>query len=321
MNKLPKISVILPVYNAGLVLKNAIESILNQTFTDFECIIINDGSTDDSAKCIAGFNDPRIRVVTQINKGLRGALNVGIAHSTGQYIARMDQDDISLPERFAKQVAFLDTHSDHVLVGTTYAYIDEQGKITGSFPALLNDEDLKREMYTKAPFGHGTVMLRASAIKRGNFTYSQEAVHMEDYDLWIRFSIAGKYANLPEILYLWRQSSTNTTSTHAHVQRQNTRELQKRVLAKLNLKGLTKWPGWASLRKYRNTSLIIQGEPVIVRRRDAHCSLYLVLARMFFDQQKFLKAAIFFFYGVLISPIYVLKAARQYNRNDQLPAR
>lgn len=305
----PKLSVILPVYNGGPFLIEAIESILSQTVADFELIIINDGSTDNSAEIIAGFHDPRIRVITQANQGLRGALNVGIANSTGTFIARMDQDDISLPERFEKQIKFLETHPDYILVGTTYAFMNEQDAITGIFPALLDDEDLKRELYTKSPFGHGTVMLRAAKLKNGGYKYSQEAVHMEDYDLWLRFSAEGKYANLPEILYLWRRSSTNTTTVHADIQQKNAHALRDRTLDNYDLRNLTRWLGWKNLRKYQNTTATIKGVRVGVQRRDAHCSLYITLAWLLFRQKELGKALVCFSYGVLISPMYTIGAA------------
>jgi len=308
MNNAPKISVIMPVYNGEKYLKEAIESILNQTFRDFEFIIINDGSTDNSGKVIANFHDPRIQIINQANQGLRGALNVGITRSTGQYIARMDQDDISLPQRFAKQVEFLDTHPEYVMVGTTYAHIDEMSEITTAFPALLDDEEIKRELYTKTPFGHGTVMIRGISLRKGNYWYSEGAVHMEDYDLWMRFSSAGKYANLPEILYLWRQSPTNTTSKHAITQQRNAYALQKHSLTKKTLKMLISWPGGKSLHKYHNAITILEGKPIIIRRHDAHCSLYLVLSWIFLRQGYILSALIVFFYATLINPFYIFKA-------------
>lgn len=309
MDQIPKVSVILPVYNAGYFLIEAIESILNQTFTEFELIIINDGSTDNSGEIIAGFHDSRIRVINQVNNGLRATLNLGLLKAKGAYIARMDQDDVSLSDRFAKQVAFLETHKDHVLIGTTYAYINEQGKITGAFPALLDDEDIKRELYTKSPFGHGTVMFRATALKEGGYTYSQEAVHVEDYEFWLRFSKAGKYANLPEILYLWRQSSSNTTSKHFDLQQDKGYELQMKIMNHFNPKTLVDWLGVRNLRKYHNKRLEVRGERVDVSRHDAHCSLYLNLTWLFFHRGDFILALRAFVYAVLINPLYVIKFA------------
>lgn len=301
----PKISVILPVYNAGSFLAEAINSVLNQTFAEFELIIINDGSTDDSVETIAKFKDSRIKVIDQSNKGLRAALNLGILMARGTYIARMDQDDISLSNRFEKQVSFLDAHQNHVLVGTTYAYINEEGKIFGAFPALLDNEDIKRELYTKSPFGHGTVMFRSAALKKGEYTYSQDAIHIEDYELWIRFSVAGKYANLPEILYLWRKSSSNTTSNNFNFQQNKGYELQMKAMDRLGPKPIISWPGSRNLHKYKNTHTEIYGTRVNIRRHDAHCSLYLALSRLFFHRKKFRLAVKSLIYAVLISPLYV----------------
>lgn len=307
MSDVVAVSIVLPVYNGAKYLRGAITSILQQTFSNFELIIVNDGSTDDSAVIIAEFHDPRIQIITQVNQGLRGALNAGIARASGTFIARMDQDDISLPERLAKQVAFLETHPDHVLVGTTYAYIDEEGKLFGVYPALLDDENIKRELFTKNPFGHGTVMFRADDYRNGKYSYQQEAVHMEDYDLWFQFARAGKYANLADVLYLWRSSPTNTTNRYASIQQRNAQALLDKALAGQNLAILIRWPGWQTLRKYRNMPVVINGEKMTVRRKDAHCSLYLALAWLFFRKGKIAHAVVVWFYALLVSPGYFIK--------------
>lgn len=308
----PKISVILPVYNAGRFLSPAIQSILDQTFADFELIIINDGSTDDSAAVIGSFVDPRIRVITQSNQGLRASLNTGLDQARGQYIARMDQDDISMPERLVQQADFLDVHPDHVLVGATYAYIDEEDRIVGVFPALLDDAEIKRELYTKSPFGHGTVMLRASALRQGGYRYAQEAAHFEDFELWLRFAAAGKYANLPEVLYLWRKNSAGTTTTYGSLQLRKGLELPQQILKKESLRGLSAWPGWKKMHKYRNAAVEVRGQQVDIRRHDAYCSMYVALARLFVRDRSFRRAAVVLGYAFLISPIYTLRVGWDY---------
>lgn len=304
----PKVSVLLPVYNAGSFLREAVESILRQTFEDFELIIIDDGSTDGSAEFLDSFSDPRIRVIHQTNQGLRATLNTGLQQCLGTYIARMDHDDVALPQRLARQVAFLDTHPDHVLVGTTYAYIDDQNRVLGVFPALLEDADIKLELLTKSPFGHGTVMFRASALRAGHYQYTLNAVHVEDYDLWIRLAAAGKYANLPDVLYLWRRSATNTTNEHGRTQQTSTRALRAAAFHAKYSAGLLRWPKWNALCKYRNEQVNILGEHTIIQRRGAHASLYLVLASLLANEHHFFDASRALVLALLISPTYVLCA-------------
>lgn len=300
----PKVSVILPVYNAGSYLRAAIESILQQTLTNFELIIINDGSTDNSKSVIASFHDPRIRHVDQANQGLRQALNNAIELSRGEFVARMDQDDISLPDRLRQQAKFLETHPDHVLVGTTFVYIDQVGTPTGVFPALLDYDELRREVLTQSPFGHGTVMFRAATLRHGNIRYSQEAVHVEDYELWLRLSQIGKVANLPDALYLWRHYPANTSSQYFPLQRRSSKELQDVAFRGGRAKDAVTWPGWERLHRYTNSQIVVQGRKLRLDRRNAHSLMYLNLARLFARHGQFWPAATAIWYAFLVQPFY-----------------
>lgn len=300
----PKISVILPVYNAGSYLREAITSILQQTAADFEFIIINDGSTDDSKAVILSFIDPRIRYIEQANQGLRATLNTAIELSQGEYIARMDQDDVSLPDRLQQQTEFLSTHPDHVLIGTTFGYIDQVGKPTGVFPALLENEDLQLEVLTQSPFGHGTVMFRGETLRQGNFRYSPEAVHVEDYELWLRLSQVGKLANLPSVLYLWRHYPTNTSSQHFPLQRRKTIELQNLAFQAGRAQAAVAWPGWRRLHQYTNDRVNIQGRRLRLDRRNAHSLMYLNFAQLFFRHRLFWPMATALGYAFLVQPLY-----------------
>ncbi len=132
MSENPKVSVIMSVYNGDKYLREAIESILNQTFTDFEFIIVNDGSTDNSLEIIESYDDERIKTINnKKNIGLTKSLNKALKFAKGKYIARQDADDVSLPNRFEKQVEYLDSHPEVALVGTSVYLIDENGKIIG----------------------------------------------------------------------------------------------------------------------------------------------------------------------------------------------
>ncbi|OGM93849.1 hypothetical protein A2524_00620 [Candidatus Wolfebacteria bacterium RIFOXYD12_FULL_48_21] len=214
MNKTPLISVIMPVYNAERFVKEAIESILHQTFTDFEFIIINDGSSDRSAEIIKSFTDPRIHMVSQSNTGIIGALNTGLKIAQGTYIARMDADDMSEPVRLEKQVTFLRGHPDIALCGTWAKTISDTGEETGAYdyPSTTHAE-IKRAMLRHNPFIHPSVMFTKQAIEKVG-RYRQEYKHAEDYELWTRIVATFNTANLPEYLFKYRITEGSVTQKH-----------------------------------------------------------------------------------------------------------
>lgn len=193
------VSVILPVYNAGSFLREAIESILNQTYSNFEFIIINDGSTDRSEEIIKSFNDPRIKYIYQQNKGLGATLNYGISLSQGDYIARQDQDDISLPQRFQKQVDFLESNSEILLVGTRAKIVKHGSDEIEFHNHATSSALLKFDLLFDNPFVHSSVMFRKTSINQIG-PYTTDVSLYEDYDLWSRFSYVGKLANLKDVL-------------------------------------------------------------------------------------------------------------------------
>lgn len=209
---IPKITVLMPVYNGEKYLREAIESILNQSYANFEFLIIDDASVDKSAEVIKSFGDSRIRYLrNDQNLGLIGTLNRGLVVAKGEYIARMDQDDISLPERFAKQVAFLDRCPDVGVLGTAVQMIDSGGTLIDSalvFPDSPNC--IEWSMYFFCPIAHPTVLMRKDvAMKVGG--YSAVAVHAEDYDFWVRLSKVTRFSNLVETLLKLRKHETNMT--------------------------------------------------------------------------------------------------------------
>lgn len=228
MEQAPLVSVIMPVYNGEKYLQEAIDSILNQTFGDFEFIIINDGSTDKTLEIIKSYSDPRIRVISQENKGIIHSLNKGISESRGKYIARMDADDISLPDRFKRQSDFLEANPEIGLLGTTFA-IQIDKKIKCIAAVLLQDSDLRRQLLYKCPFGHGTVMFRKNLETGLNgLWYSPSEKHVEDYELWSRIALITKVANLPGVLYIWRDNPLGISSRKHVIQRDNTLKIIRR---------------------------------------------------------------------------------------------
>lgn len=213
----PKLSVIMPVYNAEKFLKDSIESVLNQTFSDFEFIIINDGSTDNSLKIIKAYanKDERIKIIDQNNLGIVESLNQALKLSTGQFIARMDADDISEPDRLEKQLNFL-IETGAYLCGTWATIIDEKGQITGqrfNYPPKTWREN-KMYLLRGNPFIHPSIMLSRKVYevekdKNGNLYRNYK--HLEDYELWTRIVPKYKSVNLPEYLLRYRIHQTQIT--------------------------------------------------------------------------------------------------------------
>jgi len=199
------ISVILPVYNAELYLKEAIESILNQTYENFELIILNDGSSDDSLKIINSFNDDRIILINRENKGLVYTLNEGINLAKGKYIARMDADDISLPERFEKQIKLIEENSLDIC-GGHFLLIDEKNNINGLNLTPLSHETCFLSLVSKVPFAHPSIMIRKDFLTKNNLLYGQSKYKIaEDLDLWIRMYEKGAiFGNVNDIIFKYR---------------------------------------------------------------------------------------------------------------------
>lgn len=200
----PKVSVLMTVYNGERHLAKAINSILDQVYKNIEFVIIDDGSTDDSLSIIKSYKNKQIRYITQQNQGLMKALNRGIAESSGEFIARMDQDDISHPDRLIKQVAFLQQNGNIAMTGTSFDLINLKGNIIGHSYHLDRSNDLRIEFLVRNPFGHGTMMIRRKVLEDVG-GYDPEQI-VEDYELWWRIASKYEVANLTECLYQWRIS-------------------------------------------------------------------------------------------------------------------
>lgn len=221
---IPSVSVAMSAYNCAPYLAQAIESILAQSFTDFEFLILNDGSHDDSAAIIDRYaaRDSRIRAIHRENRGLIASLNELIAESRAPLIARMDGDDIALPDRFAKQVTFLDSHPDHGVVGTWTRDIDGDGN-----PYRLNgmDHPTSHEEFM-ARIGHGSLLCHPATIFRKAVVeqvggYHAAFRHCEDLDLWLRLTDVTRLCSLPERLLLYRHTDSQVSSRHAVEQQVN----------------------------------------------------------------------------------------------------
>ncbi len=205
------VSVLMPVYNGEKHLRDAINSILNQTYTNFEFIIINDGSTDSSKEIILSYNDPRIVYVeNEKNMGLSATLNKGIDLCTAEYIARMDCDDIAKESRFAKQVAFLDANTDVGIVGSFVKVIGSS--IIYRFP--LKTEEIKVELLLRSVLQHPSVMIRKSLLNQFDLRYDINYRYSQDYDLWARAVQYFPIYNLEEILLEYREHEQQMGATY-----------------------------------------------------------------------------------------------------------
>jgi hypothetical protein len=207
------VSVVLPVYNAERFVVEAVESILRQSLAAFELIVIDDGSTDRSRDLLAAIDsrDPRIRLISRENRGLTRSLNEGLNAATGEYVAIMNADDIALPDRLARQAAFLDAHPRVAAVGTqTQLLGDDRGR--GPSTRLPESPEAVRAFMLRAsPLAHPSVMLRRSAaLAIGGYRPQMEPA--EDYDLWLRLAEHHDLANLPEVLLEYRVHSGQATA-------------------------------------------------------------------------------------------------------------
>jgi len=208
---IPRVTVLMPAYNAGKYIAEAIRSVLGQSFADFELLIVDNGSSDNTRDVIRSFADPRIRLLVQGNRGISVALNTGLKAAKGIYIARFDADDICFPERLARQVVFLEGHPAYLIIGSDAEYISENGEHLFNFRcAGHSHREIMENLYRHCPFIHSGVMYRKEAILRVG-GYSLLAHNFEDYLLWVQLLKWGKCCNLPEPLLKVRINPASVT--------------------------------------------------------------------------------------------------------------
>lgn len=206
-----KISIILPAFNVEGTISNTIKSVLNQTYKDFELIILNDGSTDSTEQIITSFKDERIVYIkNNINLGLIKSLNKAISISRGEYIARIDGDDLWITEdKLKKQVDFLERNKEYVLIGTQAIFKKKDKLVKSKYP--LSDGDIRKNILRKNPFVHSTVMFRKNILEKD--PYRIENYLLEDYALWLSFGLIGKFINLNEYTTEYLINPTGETQT------------------------------------------------------------------------------------------------------------
>ena len=202
--KRPLISVVMSVFNGKRYLRQAVDSILNQTENDFEFIIINDGSSDGSRELLESYRraDSRVRLVHQSNRGLIESLNRGCGLARARYIARMDADDVALPDRLRRQIDFMNTNPSVALLGGAAEFIDSSGKVVATSRPPTKNEQIQEALIDQSVFIHPTTVFRRDVfIALGGY---RRIVHAEDYDLWLRFAERSKVANLNEVVLRYR---------------------------------------------------------------------------------------------------------------------
>ncbi len=201
----PTISVLLPVRNGAVTLSAALRSILDQTFADFEVLLLDDGSTDDGLSIAASLGDPRIRILSDGRQmGLASRLNQGVEIATGRYFARMDADDVSFPRRFEKQVAVLNASPEIDLVGTRAIVFREDGSVIGLLPFRATHDEITAAPWRSIPLAHPTWMGRAEWFRRHRYKVP-EVRRAEDQELLLRACPTSQYVCLEEVLFGYRQ--------------------------------------------------------------------------------------------------------------------
>lgn len=231
------ISIIMPVYNTELFVVDAIESIRNQTYQNWELIIIDDSSTDNSLKVMKCIKDDRIKIFkNNVNMGISYSLNKGLQIANGKYVARMDSDDISKPDRLYQQYMFLCTHPEVDVLGTDINLVNINGNIIKHYRYNENDNEIKTDLFFgKTPLAHPTIMFRKEIVKRVELKYDSKMDYAEDYDLYCRYSNNLTYANLVEPLLDYRQHRESVSFSHQEMQRICARNSLRNHLFRLGL--------------------------------------------------------------------------------------
>jgi glycosyltransferase involved in cell wall biosynthesis len=217
---MPTVSVLMPVYNAESYLAEAVESILRQTFADFEFLVIDDGSTDRSGAILAGYaaRDRRVRLTSRPNTGYTVALNELLGLASGELVARMDADDVALPHRLERQVDYLRAHPEVVCVGTAVHLIDSAGRyLRDGHPGMEHEAIQQRALAGDCPLNHPSVMMRRAAVQAVG-GYHPEFEPAEDLDLWLRLGEVGRLASLPEVLMKYRQHVRSFSERYQRLQ-------------------------------------------------------------------------------------------------------
>jgi glycosyltransferase involved in cell wall biosynthesis len=348
----PTISVVMSVYNGARFLGEAIESILSQSFRDFEFIIVNDGSTDNTASILESYaaEDGRIRIVAQGNKGLTEALNLGCSLARGTFVARMDADDIALRDRFLWQIQFMEMYPNVGLLGGGFDLIDSNGKKLCTEILPTGDRELRRALVDSTAFLHPSVIMRRQVLDEvGRY---REVKYAEDYDLWLRLSEHTHIANLPRVIVQYRihpdQISvskcreqvfwTSVTQVAARLRREGKSdpldvpdEITPALLEQLGVNKISQQSALARgyLRYIRNMCRIGQSALALEAAKTIHsdecagaerwiiADSYLWVAKIYWREKRFFRAALNLFRATAVRPAILarpLKSLFRYSK-------
>ncbi|MBF0453170.1 MAG: glycosyltransferase, partial [Candidatus Magnetomorum sp.] len=229
-SKHPLISVLLCVYNDQQFIQQSISSILSQTYENWELIVIDDGSQDGTYPLLNQINDPRVKIFRQANCGLTRSLNIAASHATGEFLARQDADDVSLPDRFERQIDLFKKNPDLLLAGSDVVFIDDTGRIVSQRECARNKQQVIKYLSSlNAPFSHGSIMMRKSAFDQVN-GYDESYPVSQDFDLFVRMSqLNGEMGSVPKVLYQWRVLSESVTVKKWRVQLVQTLKSRKKI--------------------------------------------------------------------------------------------
>ena len=207
MTHAPLVSVLMPAYNCASFIDAAIQSVLAQTYSQFEVLVIDDGSTDRTSEIVTTYadHDPRIRLITRDHQGLVETLNYGLGQARGSYLARLDSDDISAPHRLEVQVSYLEARSEVVIIGSAYTLIDPSGAPHQISYMPQSDVAIRWHGLFHSPFAHSSVMLRLDVLRRFGLSYDPSMHEAEDFELWSQLLQHGQGCNLPDTLVQYRQ--------------------------------------------------------------------------------------------------------------------
>lgn len=233
----PLITVLMPAYNPGVHFDEAVRSILSQRFTDFELLMLDDGTQDGSLGILDTIQDPRIRLIRNPrNLGLVETLNLGLREARGRYIARMDADDVAHPDRLGHQLAFMQARPDVAIMGTWSRTIGE-GITPWETHYPTEHADIVCHMLFNTGLTHPTVMIDLQQMQQHGLTYRAVNPHAEDYDLWTRAADVVRLANLSEVLLDYRVHPTQVSSSHQDAQKQSARRIREALIRRLTPSG------------------------------------------------------------------------------------
>jgi glycosyltransferase involved in cell wall biosynthesis len=229
----PRLSVIMPTYNKASFVRESVESILEQDYQDLELIVMNDGSTDETAEVLGSFKDPRLTVISRANRGIMPCMNEGLSLAKGELISRMDHDDLSVPGRFSKQITYLDQNPTLDALGT---WVRTFGAYETEYHFPIKHENIKAALMFETAMNMSAVIVRRTAFEKAGYYYDDAYRYAEDCDLWHRLLISGaRVENLPECLFLNRLHQGQASKIFEEAQTRAADEISRKWLSLIDL--------------------------------------------------------------------------------------